>query len=507
VSTAAVTQAPWEKYQAPPAAAAGPWQKYGTTTTAAPSITPAEKEEPGILDRPIPLDSYTHATESGLQSIGRGVRDSIRGIGQTLGHPIDTAKGIASIPSQAAQIPAAIHDINQAPDPTGEYLHVAQDTAGQGAGQALTALGTEGLVRGIPKVASAAKPIVRAGLKTASDIVDPDITGMASPRLAHAQKFAGRLAEKLADKPVYPGAPLPEGVYPPTNVMHGPEAPEPITNVMHGPETPTPEVLQARGLQLGGRAIEDPSAGLSRIPVRTPAAAVEPAPALARPAEIPPPAEAAPSSATEAFSAGPRPVIQRGPIPGSAEDLAETRSIQDQIRDAAEREERTINSQNKREWFGRNQAGTPKSELTGAAEKPVRYTSTPGIRGLRVPEANEDLTPILQQSLDQARAAKGIRGVSTTAKPADLMQRWGVDPESLAEGREQTRGMSPKETEAAVNELAKAYKAGKAIDPVIETRDADNNLVDVDGRGRAIAAHQAGIDRIPVIVRRMGAGQ
>jgi hypothetical protein len=75
-------------------------------------------------------------------------------------HPIDTAKSVAQLPSQAAQVPAAIHDINQSADPTGRYLDVAQDTASQGAGQALTALGTAGLGR-------IAKPAVRLGARTA----------------------------------------------------------------------------------------------------------------------------------------------------------------------------------------------------------------------------------------------------------------------------------------------------------------------------------------------------
>ena len=96
-------------------------------------------------------------------------------------------------------------------------------------------------------------------------------------------------------------------------------------------------------------------------------------------------------------------------------------------------------------------------------------------------------------------------GVMTTAAPKDLLGRWGVDEDSFAQGREQTRGMKPDESAAAIAKLKKAYQNGQAVEPVMETRDAGNNIVDVDGRGRALAAHQAGVERIPIVVRRMPA--
>ncbi len=112
-----------------------------------------------------------------------------------------------------------------------------------------------------------------------------------------------------------------------------------------------------------------------------------------------------------------------------------------------------------------------------------------------------DLLNQLKQSLDQVQAGKG--GVLASAKPADLLDRWGVDPESFAEGREQTRGMKPGESAADLKRLSARYKKGEPVEPVMETRDKDNNIIEVDGRGRALAAHQAGIDRIPIIVRRL----
>lgn len=111
--------------------------------------------QPGWLDKQIPLDSYTHATEQGLQTIGKGIRDAAVGTYNIVRHPIDTAKGIAALPSQAAQVPAAVSDINESPDPVGTYAKVAQETAGQGAGQALVALGTAGVGKALPTVADA----------------------------------------------------------------------------------------------------------------------------------------------------------------------------------------------------------------------------------------------------------------------------------------------------------------------------------------------------------------
>jgi hypothetical protein len=118
------------------------------------------------------------------------------------------------------------------------------------------------------------------------------------------------------------------------------------------------------------------------------------------------------------------------------------------------------------------------------------------------PPEEQDLTALLEQSLDQVKAPKG--GVMTSAAPADLTRRWGVDRASLANGREQTRGMSPEQTEQEIAKLTEAYKNGQAVEPVMETRDAGNNIVEVDGRMRAIAAQRAGVERIPVMVRRLG---
>ncbi len=207
---------------------------------------PISQEEPGFLDKEIPLTSYKNATLSGVQSIARGTRDAVSGIYTTIRHPIDTAKGLMALPGQVSQVPAAIHDINQSVDPVGTYAKVAQETAGQGAPQALLAAGMASAPVAARVVAPYVKPLARTALRTASDIVDPDVTGIASPRLAHAQRLAGRIADKLEPKPVYPGASL--------------------------PEAPPLVVTQARGLAEGARPVTSQGGALANIPVRAPIA-------------------------------------------------------------------------------------------------------------------------------------------------------------------------------------------------------------------------------------------
>jgi hypothetical protein len=146
--------------QDPYAALAQPIAASGTSS-ADPYAAIAKPIEPGFLDKDIPLSgAWYNPTLSGIQSIGRGVRSAVQGVGQAIMHPVDTAEktvdAVSALPSQVADIPAAIHDINQSPDPLGTYAKVAQDTAGQGAGQALTALATAGVAKGSKAVTGAA---------------------------------------------------------------------------------------------------------------------------------------------------------------------------------------------------------------------------------------------------------------------------------------------------------------------------------------------------------------
>ena len=58
---------------------------------------------------------------------------------------VRSAMPLVGVAKQVPQVPAAIHDINSSADPLSYYANAAQDTAAQGAGQALTAAAGEGV--------------------------------------------------------------------------------------------------------------------------------------------------------------------------------------------------------------------------------------------------------------------------------------------------------------------------------------------------------------------------
>lgn len=139
---------------------------------------------------------------------------------------------------------------------------------------------------------------------------------------------------------------------------------------------------------------------------------------------------------------------------------------------------------------------SPKAASRTAAETPTSTNAKSGAAG----SPDEDLTALLNESLKQVQRTKsGVEHVS--ADPAKLVEEWGVDEDSLKNTREQTRGMSPEETEAYTQKLADAYKKGFPVEPLLETRDQYGNILEVDGRQRAIAAQRAGIKQVPVMRR------
>ena len=199
------------------------WDAPSSAQSSAPQIKwDDEKQQPGFLDKEIPQtttsnsfwgqlgDEVLHplnpATMSGIQSVGRGVRGAVTGIGRTIAHPIDTAKGLLNAPSELAsevkELPGAIRDINQSSDPTQYYLKAAQDTAGEGAGQALTALGTEGLARGAGwGVGKVARPVAtrlyQSALKPSTALGAPRIARMVDTGLNEAIPVSSGGAAKL----------------------------------------------------------------------------------------------------------------------------------------------------------------------------------------------------------------------------------------------------------------------------------------------------------------------
>ena len=111
---------------------------------------------------------------------------------------------------QVAQVPRAIRDINASPDPLGYYAEAAEDTAAQGAGQALTAIGTEKAGEEIVKPISK-KLIAKAQAARPEAVAHTALE-------ARAVESEKALATARAEMDKY-SASLKEGVQPPADVV------------------------------------------------------------------------------------------------------------------------------------------------------------------------------------------------------------------------------------------------------------------------------------------------
>ena len=143
-----------------------------------------------------PLTSYGAATRAGLGGLARDTVGAVKGAAAALNpkpqneHEVEAFK-VAGVGGMLAhrlivgfgsvmkphEIAAAIHDINNSPDPTGTYLKIAQKTASEGAGQAVTALATEGAVK-----------TAGAGVRVAGEMLDKGETAAETSKPSLAQK-------------------------------------------------------------------------------------------------------------------------------------------------------------------------------------------------------------------------------------------------------------------------------------------------------------------------------
>lgn len=105
-----------------------------------------------------------------------------------LGHPA----------MDSLQLHAAIHDINQSKDPMGTYLQVAQKTASQGAGAALTALATEGVVKAVPKVASVVSDTAGKAVDVSQQVLKGEKVAQPAAQTA-LRTVAGNTASELRE--------------------------------------------------------------------------------------------------------------------------------------------------------------------------------------------------------------------------------------------------------------------------------------------------------------------
>ena len=605
----------WDKAPATLPADFNQWDQHaGESVTHA--VTPAEPSDQGWFDREIPLTDHWNATLSGLQNIARGGKQAIQAAWEsgklpttkdewavfaTQG-PVGLAayragKSLVDTGKQAAQVPGAIHDINESPDPTNIYLDVAGRTAGEGAGQAITALATEAA----PHVVQAVSNKIPTSVKTAPVRlaarsaeaaanqklvpVRPILNIMTPADTAEAVSFKvpGRdfgLEKPFAD----PGAPLPDnpGTFPgapfPTqpaevaqsSALAGVKTPTAVPAAESGEALAT--VPQARVANSVASRLEDvegvpspqtESASTSPLEVEPEAAAPAPEAAAAIPSA---PSAASPVTARDLERQLTESLGGKKLVPGVSlknqpaamgtslpKDFTPVKSsaLKGYKYDPATREFESVTQGGQHYIHGdvspEAAAAFEQADSKGKAWQKIRDNplvakvvngkrvavvkprtvvvdpetgkpefsdvvdgrkkETPAAAKSVTPQASAggegDLTSLLEKSLDQVQAPKG--GVQTSAAPGDLAQRWGVTSKSIADTDANVRGMNEAQSKAYIDKLVKSYKEGKPVQPVMETRDANNNIISVDGRHRALAAKLAGIERIPVIVRRLAA--
>ena len=166
------------------------------------------------------------ATVHGLSDVAQGTKDAIKGVYESSGTlPQDAGekgvfllggppalltyrmlRGLGHTASDATHVAAAIHDINQSPDPLGTYANAAEKTAAQGAGQALVAIGTEGAAKAAPAIADAGASAVRAtargvntALEKAPGAVGGAVGGTTGAALGHSTgvPYGGVIGEEI----------------------------------------------------------------------------------------------------------------------------------------------------------------------------------------------------------------------------------------------------------------------------------------------------------------------
>ena len=222
------------------------------------------------LAKPGQWDDILAPTERGAANVIGGTTQAIKGVYNLVRHPVDTAKGVAKFPGMAGQVPQAIKDISAAPDPVQKYAEVAENTAGQGAGQAITALGMAAAPKAVP-------PLIRAGA-TALERTTPSLlakgagagigAGVGTIKLPVGgtigggyigERIGGALAKLFLDNPDKPIANLPKArVLGSENLI----TPEQAGQIMPKGQPLTPSDIEGMGLerlkvvQPGGKTLD-----------------------------------------------------------------------------------------------------------------------------------------------------------------------------------------------------------------------------------------------------------
>ena len=256
----------FSKYEqsAPPTGGQIDFSKYEQR---APAAQPAQPSVMQVLTQPTDKTDkeymgYTGpagvvgATVHGLNDVAQSTKDAIKGVYESSAKPPQDAgekgvfllggppalqtyrmlRGLGHSAADATHVAAAIHDINQSPDPLGTYAGAAERTAAQGAGQALTAIGTEGVTRAVPALTDLATsevaPAVRAtvrGINKGLAKAPGTIGGTAGAAVGgylggHVGAEVGGAAGAMAGREILPQVRIPgEGFGLPDRVTGGPE--------------------------------------------------------------------------------------------------------------------------------------------------------------------------------------------------------------------------------------------------------------------------------------------
>lgn len=175
----------------PKASAAAPGDIFDTLASGGTSTPPSQAAPSGSKDTwtnwsaDQPLTSYGAATRGAVGGLIDDTLNAVKGAvsffdprpqndgeksatavtgpgGLYMYRMLNSLSPVARAAIHPTEIAAAIHEINSSKDPTGTYLKIAQKTASQGAGQAVTALGTAGVAKALPAVADVAGKTVDA---------------------------------------------------------------------------------------------------------------------------------------------------------------------------------------------------------------------------------------------------------------------------------------------------------------------------------------------------------
>jgi hypothetical protein len=294
--------------------------------------------------------------------------------------------------------------------------------------------------KALASVQQTVKPAVRTAARTASDIVDPELTGVISPRLAHAQKVLGRVANALEDKSQTAPAPAEAGASVERDAtldqrnipeFAGEEKPPLVDmtdqlaeKIAGKPNFTAADRLKAKSLLRD--ALKSSTADVVDTAVPGQNAAVKAKiDFYLRKGDIASAEQALDQGAKAAnpdyqpFFRDPRPVpttneirarIQadaNAPRAGTRADLMEDKAVDQQWQWHLERHGWSAESEARREFIARNSTGMTKGEL---AKRFAESRSGSGAQTARAqaaaPGTAADLTSVLQRSLDAVRKPK-----------------------------------------------------------------------------------------------------